>query len=81
MIDKHLENCSAPICARDPNPNYKKEVIWYPGESICNSKPHQPFQRKQIDINRSIVNGEFVDINKPYIVSSLESRHRKSLIL
>jgi hypothetical protein len=48
-MTKH--ECSAPICALDPNPNFKKEVVWVPGETICTNKPYQKFQEKQIRIN------------------------------
>ena len=48
---KHLDNCSAPICSCDTNPNYKDEVIWYPGEQVCKHQPYELFQERQIELN------------------------------
>lgn len=58
-MSKHWEICEAPICAGDPNPNYKEEVIWYPGEEVCKKAPYQLFQKRQIKINKWLTRGEF----------------------
>jgi hypothetical protein len=58
---RHLDNCSAPICACDPNPNYKEEVVWCPGEGICKWKPYQKFQLTQIKINDLYRKGKVQD--------------------
>ena len=50
-ITNHFKNCSTPICQEDPNPNFKDEVIWVPGESICRKQPYQKFQLQQLKIN------------------------------
>ena len=49
--NQHFKNCSAPICNCDPNTNYKDEVVWCPGESVCKNKPYKKFQEQQILIN------------------------------
>jgi hypothetical protein len=49
--NRHLLNCSAPICSKDTNPNYKKEVVWVVGEPICKSQPYELFQEQQVKLN------------------------------
>ena len=44
-MTKHELECEAPICMGDSNPNFKKEVIWCPGESICQKTPLKIKQR------------------------------------
>jgi hypothetical protein len=46
-MDRHLENCSAPIC----NQSDYKNVIWYVGELICKRKPYTKIQEVQLWIN------------------------------
>jgi len=74
MGNKHYLSCEAPICAGDPNPNYKKEVLWYPGEKICQKTPYQKFQKKQIDINYWLKQGKFKNLEKYYTVNDLETK-------
>ena len=71
-MTEHYEKCKAPICNDDRNPNYKKEVIWYPGEKICTRKPYEKFQRVQIEINDLARKGKFKNIDKPYTAEDLE---------
>jgi len=52
QFQRHLNNCKAPICRCDWNPNYKEEVVWCPGEEVCKLKPYQKFQEVQIKINK-----------------------------
>ena len=56
MIHKHYLECEAPICADEraykDNPNWKEDVIWYPGEPFCGKMPYTSWQRKQVKINR-----------------------------
>lgn len=68
----HYLLCNSPICQDDFNSNYKKEVVWYPGESICTKKPYKKFQRVQIEINDLLRKGKFRNINKPYTAEDLE---------
>ncbi len=56
---QHNLECEAPICAGDPNPDYKKEVVWFPGELICGKTPYKLFQRRQAKINRYVAKSEF----------------------
>jgi hypothetical protein len=71
-INHHL-NCEAAICAGDPNPNFKREVVWYPGERICKRKPFQRFQRRQVEINKLIAKGKFRHLDTPYTARDLET--------
>ena len=69
----HHLNCEAPICAGDPNPNFKIEVVWYPGERICKRKPFQRFQRRQVEINKLVAKGKFKNLETPYTARDLET--------
>lgn len=69
---RHYLICEAPICNDDRNQNYKKEIIWYPGEKICMRKPYEKFQRVQIEINDLVRKGKFRNIDKPYTAEDLE---------
>lgn len=73
MGNEHHLNCLAPICQEDTNPNYKNEVLWYPGETVCKKGPYQKFQLKQNEINRLVKKGKFKDIDKAYTANDLES--------
>jgi len=68
---KHFLVCSAPICSCDPNPNYKKEAIWIPGEQVCRFKPYEKFQEKQLKINRKISLGKY-KVEQYFKASELE---------
>lgn len=70
----HYINCSAPICACDTNPNFKNEVIWYPGELVCRDSSAR-FVRIQAQINRLLSKGKF-DQNHPYTAKELEELSR-----
>ena len=65
---QHHLACNAPICAGDPNPNYKKEVIWFAGERVCGKTPLKPFQKIQNLIN------EYLKIEGCFTVELLEKR-------
>ena len=71
-MSRHFDNCQAPICALDKNPNFKKEVIWYPGEIVCKYKPLQKFQKKQNNINNLLTIGKFRFKDTAYTVIRLE---------
>ena len=58
---QHFINCSAPICSCDTNPDYKDEVVWCPGETICRFKPYQKFQEQQVKINELFRLSKFED--------------------
>jgi len=75
MEKEHYLICGAPICAEDPNPNYKDEVVWYPGEKICRRIPCQKFQRKQLSINILVKKGKFRNVEMPYTATEIESCH------
>ncbi len=74
MQNKHYLFCNAPICKDDPNPDYKNEVIWIPGENICGQKLYEKFQRKQVQINREIRLGIFRNLDEAYTSNDLENR-------
>ena len=71
--DYHHLRCKAPICKSDPNPNYKNEVIWRPGEEVCHKKLYERFQKKQIEINRLFAQGKFKDRYEGYTAHMLET--------
>lgn len=80
-MDKHLENCSAPICSQDTNPNYKDEVIWYAGEQVCRHQPYELFQERQVEINK-LVSKKKYDVDRYFTARDLEklsSRRRRIL--
>ena len=66
--------CEAPICQGDPNPCYKNEVLWYPGEIVCKKGPYLKFQKKQIDINRWVTQGKFRNVDQAYTANDLETK-------
>lgn len=74
MAYKHHEYCNAAICAGDPEPDYKNEAPWYPGEEICQKKPFQKFQKVQTIINKEVKNGTFKNIDVPHTAHELETR-------
>ncbi|MDO8659600.1 MAG: hypothetical protein Q7K54_03275 [Candidatus Parcubacteria bacterium] len=74
MENKHYLICNAPICQDDPNPNYKDEVIWRPGEKVCLKGPYQAFQKKQIEINKLVAVGKFKNMDIPYTAYDLETK-------
>jgi len=74
MKDTHNLQCEAPICQGDSNPNYENEVIWLPGELVCQKRPYHKFQQKQVDINKWMAKGMFKNIDEPYTATDLETR-------
>jgi len=74
MAYKHHEECPAPVCAGDPEPDYKKNVIWYAGEMVCQLKPFQKFQKKQIQINKEMKKGTFRNTDTPFTAFDLENK-------
>lgn len=74
MNYKHNLECGAPICAGDTNPQYKKEVVWHPGEVVCQKKPYQKFQRLQARINRYVQTGRFKHQDRYWTADMLEKR-------
>lgn len=75
MQQEHYLHCEAPICNDDPNPHYKTEVIWLPGELVCKRQPYQKFQIVQHRINKAVKAGTFRDINKAFTAQSLEESY------
>jgi hypothetical protein len=64
--------CPAAICNDDPNPNYKNEVVWLPGEPICKRTPLEKYQIIQNRINEGFKKGGFQD-SDGFTASQLES--------
>ena len=56
MKKLHWQLCEAPICADEScykdQPKWKKEVLWYPGERVCQRRPFTKWQKRQAKINR-----------------------------
>ena len=71
MESQHYEICEAPICAGDLNPDYKKEVLWYPGEAVCGLKATK-FQRMQRKINKKVAKGTFKNTGLYFTAEMLE---------
>lgn len=61
-INKHFENCSAPLCEKCDN----GDAIWYAGEEICSCTPMSDVQKKQKRINKEFLTGRYKDVDKPY---------------
>jgi len=74
MKPEHYLVCRAPICVRDPNPNYKEEALWYPGERVCKIAPYQKFQNKQIEINKLVKKEKFKHLYTSYTANELETK-------
>lgn len=70
---KHQKVCNASICNCDQNKNYKKEVVWYPGEEVCQKTPYTKFQKKQLEINRDVKSGHFKHLDRCYTAHELET--------
>ena len=64
--------CDAPICATDSLSDFIKDVVWYPGETVCNKSPMTKWQKNQRRINKYVVKGVFKHIDKSFTASSLE---------
>ena len=63
MKIQHWLVCEAPLCADERGYvdilNWRKDVIWYPGELICQRKPFTKWQKRQSLINRWFAKGQF----------------------
>lgn len=70
----HYLECNASICKDDPNPNFKKEVFWYPGELVCAKTPYDKYQKKQLDINKFVSKGIFKNLDTCYTANELETK-------
>jgi len=68
----HQDNCIAPICAADTNSDFKKQVLWYPGEAVCMMKAEK-FQKVQRKINKIVSMGTFKHPDRYFTASALES--------
>ena len=73
-MTRHQENCNAAICRDDPNPNFRTEVAWRPGEEVCKKVPYDKFQLKQLDINKWVKKGMFKNLDKTYTAHDLETK-------
>ena len=58
-MNKHQQNCSAPICVECTEPSWKEKHIWIPGECICTHRPLTAIQKKQIEINKLVEKNKF----------------------
>ncbi len=66
----HHLNCSAPICAGDPEKNWQKTVLWYPGEPVCSIKATK-WQKNQRRINKLVLKGGFKNMDRYFTADSL----------
>ena len=70
---EHHSVCECAICNDDPNPNNKNEAKWWPGESVCQRKPHKEYQNIQKRINEAFKEGRFQDLEEPFTANELEA--------
>lgn len=78
LIQHHLL-CEANICADTrcyvDQPNWQKELTWFPGEAVCGKTPFTKWQKRQAKINRLHAKGLFKHGDKFYFtVESLLNR-------
>lgn len=77
---KHWQLCEAPICMDErcyvDQPNWKKEVLWYPGELFCKKRPWTKFQKRQNQINKWMAKGLLKWTDRYFTVESLLSRSK-----
>lgn len=75
MTVKHYLLCQAPICADERNyedtPNWKDDLIWYPGEDVCGKTPFTRWQKRQSKINRMVAAGTFKHPERYFTVNTL----------
>lgn len=57
-MNKHTENCSAPICIESENNN----VIWWVGEQICRSNKSSRLKDNQIKLNELFRRGKVKEL-------------------
>lgn len=61
-------NCVAPMCA-----GYDTEdIVWYPGERVCQKKPFTKWQKRQAMINRWVEKGQFKNAETYFTKDMLE---------
>ena len=65
----HKDRCSAPICVDCDF----KNVIWYPGESVCTKLPLSNLQRKQFRINKEVNKGTYKNVDMAYTGGYLDT--------
>lgn len=76
MSTQHWETCPSPICNDERGykdmPNWKNEVVWYPGEPICKMK-RTSWNKKQEYVERVLAKGQMKEhgIETPLTVSKL----------
>ena len=80
MIQKHWQRCEAPICmdlrCYDDQPNWKQEVLWYPGEKVCHKSPYNHVQKVQNKINKFLNKG-LLRFPERYFTFEMLSRKKK----
>ena len=70
----HLLACEAPICVDDQTPDWRKNVIWYPGELVCTKRPYQQFQKIQNRINKLYFAGKLKEHDTYYTAEIMGKR-------
>jgi len=67
----HQNNCTAPLCEHDPQPQH----IWLGGEEVCKSRPTSELQKRQKRINKAIKGGSDDLLNREFTRTSIEKSH------
>ena len=74
MIQHYLK-CEAPICADTrgyDSPTWKKEVLWYPDEKICQKGPYTKWQKRQVRLQKLLKAGKLKNPYTCYTAEMLE---------
>lgn len=75
-MEEHWRKCEGAICKDDPTPDWKKNVVWYPGEPLCQKGPYSRWQKNQSKINRYLKKGRLTHPRTCYTAEMLERRNR-----
>lgn len=65
-------HCPGSICVGDDTPNWKENVIWYPGEFVCTRKPYAHVQKVQHRINKLLLKGVFKNPKRWFTYKTLD---------
>lgn len=57
-----------------PEDDWEEELVWYPGEKICDKYPKTDVQKKQKKINNLVKKDEFIHTERYFTAAMLEDR-------
>jgi hypothetical protein len=76
MREKHLVKCKAPICVSSKKKGWKKNLVWYPGEKVCDRRPLTKVQKFQKEINKLRRKKKFKYTNHYFTYEILERKNK-----